>query len=145
MPKLTAGKFRRSVMGSYQCRDQAGLLRAETLDQYSQFFMFGFGAGSQWRTDRASIVTYYARTGLDDTDGIAGLAVADFQVRQEEIIDQLTHGSVVFLGDGMVKIHRCLRNEVEYRRGVHRYTQGLVSSSIDFCRRQATEVSKTVA
>ncbi len=53
---------------------------------------------------------------LDDADGVTGLAVTNFQVGQEEVVDQLGYGGVIVPGNGVVEVHGRLGDEVEYRR-----------------------------
>ncbi|MNO43099.1 hypothetical protein D3C76_333120 [compost metagenome] len=99
----------------------------------------------QRRAHRAGIVTGDPGAGLDDADRVTGLAVADVQVRQEEVVDELADGGVIVAGDGVVEVHGGFRDEVEHRRGIHRHAQGLVGGGVDFGGRQAAQVGEALA
>ena len=61
------------------------LLRAQLLDQRVEHFQLVGLQVRQRGADRAGIVADQFGAGLDDADGIAGAAVADLQVGQEEL------------------------------------------------------------
>ncbi|KAG0732372.1 hypothetical protein G6F23_014384 [Rhizopus arrhizus] len=83
--------------------------------------------------------------GLDDADGVAGLAVADFQVGQEEIVQQAVGGVGIARGDGAVEVHGGLRHEVEDGGRIDRHAQRTVRGGIDLSGGQAAHVGEAVA
>ena len=79
------------------------LLRALLFDQHRQALVLVWLQLGQRCTDRAGVEAGDARAGLDDADRIALAAVADLQIRQEEVIDQLADGFMILTGDGLMK------------------------------------------
>ncbi|SPA41445.1 exported protein of unknown function [Cupriavidus taiwanensis] len=124
---------------------RAGLLRADLVDQRAQHLHLLFGQVGQRCAHGTAVAAHQARARLDDAHRIAGLAVADGQVGQEEVVDQAAHGVVVVRGDGAVEVHRRLRDEVEHRRRIHRHAQRLVGRGIDLGGGQAAQVGEAVA
>ena len=47
--------------------------------------------------------------------------------------------------DGVVKLHRRLRDKVKHRRGIHRHAERLISRRINFRRRQTAQIREAIA
>ena len=72
------------------------------VDQRGQGFVFFWQQIGQRGTYRACVIAGDFCTRLDDAHGIAGLAVTDVEVRQEEVVDDLVDSGVIFPGNGVV-------------------------------------------
>ena len=81
----------------------AHLLRAELLDQHVELRHFFFGQIGQRCAHRTCAVADQLRAGLHDTHRITLAAVADRQIRQEELIDQLADGRMIIRGNRAIE------------------------------------------
>src|SRR5258708_6710094 len=79
--KMKRRRFKRRLF----CWLSAQLLRSGCPDQRVELCAFFFGEIGERRAHRARIASDQARAGLHDADRIAGLAIADLQIRQEEL------------------------------------------------------------
>jgi len=82
------------------------LLRTLLVDQRGEHFVLFAGQVGQRRPHRACVIAGDLGACLDDAHGVTGLAVADVQVRQEEVVDDLADSGVIFTGNRVVEIHR---------------------------------------
>ncbi|OBQ38971.1 MAG: hypothetical protein AN484_23760 [Aphanizomenon flos-aquae WA102] len=123
----------------------AGLLDAGLGDEGGELLDLRGLEVRQRGADGSRAVADDRGAGLDDTDGVTGALIAELEVRQEEGVEQAVLRRMVVLRDGVVEIHRGLRDEVKHGGGVDRHAHGLVGRGVDFGGRQAAEVAEAVA
>lgn len=126
-------------------RRRAWSIGAQLADQRVEHGHFVGMQVGQRRAHRARIVADQPGAGLDDADRIAGAAVADLEIRQEELVQQAVGGVVVVRGDGAVELHRGPGHEVEDGRRVDRHAQRLVGRGVDLGGGQSAQVREAVA
>ncbi len=90
-------------------------------------------------------MTDQLRAGLYDANRVTLATIPDRQIRQEEFIEQFAHRGVIICGNRAIKLHRRLRNEIEYRRRIYRYTQRFIGGGVDLRSRQAAKIREAVA
>jgi hypothetical protein len=78
-------------------------------------------------------------------DGIAALAVADRDQRQDEVAQARLHGLAVAAAHGGVELGRELRDEVEHRRGIGGDAHFEIGQREGLGRGQAADIGQAVA